>query len=193
MSLDFGGCTTSAGLVAWTGTDILTFNSDAACTNANGSGLLAMGSGNSVTITSAVGVTRTLTSTTANVETDSSTPTGYNTLESGGTQINCNSADCSSGAGRSVDILGIHRAEYNALGTKIFDHTINTTSNLVITGTGSSRTIALGGAIQLQHNLAFYTAAPRSLPRLRFHQVAVSRRAESCRPHFREAKLVPRH
>jgi hypothetical protein len=49
----------------------------------------------------------------------------------------------------------LHRAEYDSSSTKLLDHTISTTSNLVITGTGASRQIT-SGTIVLQHNLARY-------------------------------------
>ena len=155
MDINLNSCTGLLGAV-WTGTFQLAFNSAAACTNASSSGLMQMGSGNDVVLTSSSGITRT------NMNgywvTTDSNGSGYAQTLGGGTEVACNSSDCSTSPGRSVSVLGLHRALYNPLGQKLYDHTISTTAPWRLPGVGSSKVIS-SGAFQVQHNLAHFVAS----------------------------------
>ena len=137
----------------WNGAWTFTFNNNTACTNAKTSGLPSTGANNSFTVTSAAGMTRT--GAAGNYVTTDSGASGYSTTQSGGSTVTCGAVDCSTS--RAVAINGIHRAFYTAAGTKVVDHTINTSTALSLSGTGANRTVT-GGVIVLQHNLAKFTA-----------------------------------
>jgi len=64
------------------------------------------------------------------------------------------------GAGsRSLSINGIHRVRTSALGRTVFDHSVSTTSPLIVTGTrlGGNRTIS-SGTVKVDHNLAKFSS-----------------------------------
>ena len=153
MTLALSGCTGTVG--AWNGSYLLTYNAAGTCTNANGGGLIAMGASNSVTITSAAGVTLTTTTPSGFVVSTDSNASGFSSSVGGGTAITCGATNCSTS--RTVNILGVHRTLSNASSVKLFDHTLSTPTAFTITGTGSGKQIT-AGSIQLQHNLAKFIA-----------------------------------
>ncbi len=150
-----GGCNPAfAPAASWTGTWVYTFNTNAACLSAKTTGLMTTGASNTFTTTSSVpGVTRAAGSGVyVNMDTDVS---GYSVPSNGGTQITCGGSGCP--ASRNIRILGLHRSLYSSSSAKISDHTIKTTSDLVMTGTDGTRQIT-SGTIVVQHNLARFTA-----------------------------------
>lgn len=167
MSLSLGGCTGLLG-ATWTGNYTLTFDSTTSCANAAGGsggsdvggilgadGMNYNGNTGNVTFTSTSGVTRTAIS--GAYVTTSSNSSGFNSTVSGGLEIACNSSDCEASPGRAVTVNGIHRQQYDALGTIIYDHSYNTSTAFAITGSGASKEIS-AGTIVLQHNLAQFVA-----------------------------------
>lgn len=164
MDVTLNSCTGLLGAV-WTGTYQLAFNSAGACTNASASGLMQMGSGNDVVLTSSGGVTRT--SITGYYVTVDSNNSGYSQTLGGGMEVTCNSSDCSTSPGRTVTIQGIHRALYNPSGAKVYDHTVSSTVPFTITGVGSAKVIS-AGTLQVQHNLAHFVATAAILTPLTF-------------------------
>ncbi len=148
MTLAMSGC---SGLVGtWNGTYTLTFNSAAACTNATGSGLINMGAGNSVTITT----TNASLSANSLTVSMSSASSGFSVAEGGGIQITCGGGGCASS--RTVNILGVSRI-LSGNGTTLFNHTLSTPIAFTITGTGAAKQVT-AGQLMLQHNLAHFIA-----------------------------------
>jgi hypothetical protein len=160
-------CTTSSGVInlslasctglvgSYSGTEVFTFGSVAACTSAETGGLISMTNGQSVAVT-APGDVSLATFNGYTVETDSNS-SGYATPENGGISVSCGTGGC--GTTRTVTISGVHRQLTGPLGTTLYNHTYSTTTPLTITGTmaNGNRTIQ-SGTIVLQHNIALYTA-----------------------------------
>ena len=169
MTQFLGGCNPTLDPTAsWSGTVTYTFHDSTtgatACSNVAGGGLVSMGATNDFIATYGAGITRTAASS-FSVALDSGS-SGFSVSRSGGTQVICGATNCS--ASRSVNILGVHRVLFDPSGGKVYDHTISTSTPLTISGFGTAKTVAAGGVIQMQHNLARYVATTTVMQTLTF-------------------------
>lgn len=165
ITLTLGGCTSSDGYFAWTGSDTLTFGTSSACTSATTTGatggIMNLTSGSTVTLTSAGGITRT-NNTTGNLIVQTSASSGYNSAVSGGSTITCTGTTCA--AGRTFNISGLQRLDYTSTsaqtsGSATYNHSLNTSTPFTITGTDAAGTKTISaGTLVLQHNLLKFTA-----------------------------------
>jgi hypothetical protein len=147
-TINWGGCTVVSGLAYMTGswTEVFNGTSASSCLVPIVSGEQVTRTSNGSTIVGPFG---------GHVETDTDGGTAWDgtVLGSSGTTITNSSGT------RTIAINGTHKAGYDAMGTKLFDHFI-TSSGLTVTGTRALGTRTLtGGTIQVYHNLAKYTAA----------------------------------
>lgn len=141
-------------LPVWTGSQIITF-SGGTCP----ASFSAIKTGN-VTLTRTVGVGTTRTAANGNVVSfDTTTASGYSSPVSGGAQVVFSGGNGS----RTITISGIHYVATKGYTDKngaaqtatLWDHSVSTTAPL--TYTQSTKTMT--GTVQVQHNLAKYTAS----------------------------------
>ena len=134
----------------FSGSVTLTFDSSSTCDSwINGGALPTSGS----LVRTSEGVTRTNPNGSSVVTSSTSHRNYLNQTVSGGIQTTF-------GVGsKSIAFLGMHRVRNSARGRPVFDHSIQTTSPLVVTGTlaGGNRAVS-SGTMRVDHNYARYSA-----------------------------------